>query len=348
MQYNLDELKKIISDKNIKELVIISHPHPDPDAVASVFGMQKFINVVFPEITTHCLYSGLIARSQNKTLINVLGLNMVSVENFDHSEECKHFICVDTTPDRCDLSDQYECILNIDHHKVDPPNCLNDIRVTGSCSAIIWSYLKEINYEFDKDNEDDVKLATALLVGIRTDTREVTVDVSELDFDAYRALQIITDIKYLSPIINYPIPRTLVRLKKRLDEDENSKEKDGMFAGGIGYLKKNQREAIPELAEEIVRLEGLDTVIVFAIVEDSIEFCIRSVKVSIDIKEICNNVFGTGFGGGRGTMAIGAVKIPMEIFSDIENCTEEVQNKIWVAIREYWIERIFSVLGGNV
>lgn len=334
----LDKLKeKMESFLEPPKVVIMLHANPDPDCMGSACGFERLIKSINPDSICTVVYSGEISHPQNKTMVNLLDISMVSREDVDSlSDMGDIFVTLDVLPDRCDMKG-INCFLSIDHHKADTKKAEHkDIRQVGSTSAIIWDYLKHAGVDL-AETEDDSVVATALAIGIRTDTQELTDNASALDFTAYQDLMKNVNIRSFKAIINYPIPPYHFELRKRLDQDENLTIDNGVFIGGIGYVPPSKRDALPTIAEERCRVEGTDTAFVFAIVGNNIEVSIRSNSVSVDVNVVCQNIFSKDTAGGKA--GAGAAKVPMG-FLAIDGDDEELQSKMWKAVRDKLFHKI--------
>jgi len=183
-------------------------------------------------------------------------------------------------------------------------------------------------------------------MGIKTDTSDLVTDnITDLDFQAYRNLLEHVNQRHLSAIISYPIPPHFFELRSNLDQDENIRSDGGVFVGGVGYISSSKRDALPALAEERARVEGIETAFVFGIVGENIEVSVRSVGLSVDVNALCQKLFGKQYAGGK--MGAGAAKIPLGFMALDPNVPNEVKEKVWEAVKERIIDKIFHVVKGN-
>jgi len=334
-------------------VAITMHANPDPDCIGSACGMKRIIQEWIPEAKVSMIYKGEISHPQNRTMVNVLNLQLIHVDELDgelSTEEgaqkfADAFIAVDVTPERSAITN-VNYLLTVDHHKGDTKiSKYKDIRMIGSASTIVWSYMNEIGLELDKTNEQDSTVATALLVGIKTDTCDLVTDiVSDLDFDAFKGLIGSIDQKYLQKIVDFPIPPYHFDLRKRLDHVDHVITENGIFLGGIGYISPTKRDALPSIAEERARVEGIDTSFIIAIVGGCLEVSVRSSGLAIDVDKIVKKIFGKDNGGGK--MGAGAAKIPMGYFS-VETEDEETQQEAWEFTRRLWFKRILKEMSDH-
>ena len=348
----IEEFKTLISDniETISNIGIVMHETPDPDCIASALGLCKLITSWNPDAKCTFLYSGEISHPQNKTMVNVLNIILTDIGELENVPEAfDAFVVVDTIPERCfgKEAKDYNCILTIDHHRVESKKSkITDIRPVGSTSSIVWEYLQKSGIEFSDKDDNDAIVATALLIGIKTDTSDlVSENVTDLDFKASQNLMSFVNRRYLSAIIDYPIPPYHFQLRSQLDQEDNIRSEAGVFVGGIGYLSPTKRDALPTMAEERARVEGIETAFVFGIVGEYIHVSVRSVGVSVDVNALCQKIFGKQYAGGK--MGSGAAKIPLGFLSININAPEEVKCKLWNAVKALVMDKIFHVMKGN-
>ena len=353
MSTPLEELKStILSDNNIRKVAIVMHENPDPDCIASAIGLSKLLKAWRPEVKCTYLYSGEISHSQNKTLVNVLNILMVNLSEIeDLAGSFDVFITVDVMPERAlreYLDKEIKILMAIDHHQTETSLAkISDIRQVGATSTIIWDYFQKEGIELKEKDDQDSMIATALLIGIKTDTSDfVGENVKDLDFEAYKSLISKVNRRHHSSIINYPIPPYHFELRSQLDQEDNIRIGDGVFVGGVGYISSLKRDALPMMAEERARVEGIDTAFIFGIVGDHIEVSVRSVGLAVDVNSLCQKIFGKQYAGGKQGAA--AAKVPLGFLGVDANMPEEVRDKMWEAVKALMIDKIFHVIGGNV
>lgn len=346
MSKQLQDLKKVISEKKYTNIGVVLHDVPDPDCIGSALGMGKLLKFWNPDMQVSYIYGGEISHPQNKTMINVLNLNLThnsKVENW--AEYAEAYITVDVMPERI-LPKEANCIMAVDHHKVETKaKIIKDIRQVGACCSLIWEYLNDQKVPFDKNDENDQVIATAMLMGIRSDTSNMSSEnVKDLDFEASKYLTEYIDRKMLAAIENYPIPNYYFQLRSELDkaDNDNTKMDNGVFVGGIGIITPSRRDILPMIAQERARAEGNETAFIFAVIGSNICVSVRSNGLSVDVNSLCQKIFGKEHAGGKS--GAGAATIPLGFF-DMEDASDEVKNKLWHSIKDFMIEKIFAELG---
>lgn len=319
----IEFVKSSTEEGETPKVNICLHYAPDPDCVGSGLGMALLLKQ--QDIETKIYYGGEISHPQNKTIVNVLNISMVKtnkpVEGINVCVDCTENNSVAATAD-----------LVIDHHKNQSKAKFQVIEPSvGACSTLIWRLLKQST--IDKEEE---AVYTALLLGIRTDTNDlISENMTMDDFEAYQELLQLADKESLQKVMNYPYPRYLYDKRVVLHKDENCYEANGIFVGGIGFIPSDQRDVIAILAEEYARMESVQTAVVFAITDKkNLEVSVRSSNVSLDVNQMCKDLFGE-YGGGK-TNA-GAAKIPLTFYNDID---PNVSTEFWKITRSHMFRKV--------
>ena len=303
-----DFLAKIKKDK-VKKINICLHDNPDPDAIGAGLGTRMIFESFGYE--TKIYYSGDVSHPQNKTMINVL--NIIMEKTTSKIEGVN--VCVDGTPANSCVD---SAALVIDHHKNPVDSEFQIVYPSyGACCTIVWEIIQELKLSENKEGTD---VYTSLLLGIRTDTNDlISENMSDNDFKAYQELLPLSDKESLQKIMNYPLPKYLYDKRLALHIEGNNYERNGMFVGGVGYILDNQRDVIAILSEEYSRMESVSTSIIFAIVGGkSLHVSIRSSNVSLDVGQMCRELFQGG-----GTTYKGGAKIPLGFYEELDKNEKE-------------------------
>lgn len=173
----LDELLQQIHREHV---YIQTHNFPDPDAIASAYGLQRLLE--YRGIRSTICYKGKIDRYSTGKLLEIIGIELRNVENLEKilTEE-DEVILVDAQKGNSNISNMIgDEIICIDHHPLNEKYeyCFEDVRPeVGACATIIAQYF------FENEIEIDWKIATALTYGIRIDTNNLSRGVSKLDME---------------------------------------------------------------------------------------------------------------------------------------------------------------------
>lgn len=298
----MHEIMKLVDLCRDKTVYIQTHNFPDPDAIASAYGLQKLFEK--ENISSKICYEGRIDKLSAMKMLETFGVEMYSYNQLQSQmKETDYIICVDSQKHAGNIKDFIgNEVASIDHHPtfVDVEYLYSDIRITGACSSLIAEYYQRLGYIPDCDT------ATALLYGIKMDTLQFTRGVTLLDIKMF---------EFLHPLCDQ---------EKMLRMERNNMEFADLKAYGaaIDSIKVYGREGIcfipfscPDgllgaVSDFILSLEEVDVAIVSAVRADGIKISVRSETAKVHagklIKKALENV---GDGGGHANMAGGLISI---------------------------------------
>jgi nanoRNase/pAp phosphatase (c-di-AMP/oligoRNAs hydrolase) len=303
-------------DKDQK-VAIITHVNPDPDAIGSAVGVQWLLKKKY-HISADTFYAGEVDDSENKTMLNVLSLDLRKIEEYnDSKDDYAKVIVVDCTEQNIGTEANVDII--IDHHRTKPKKDkeeydLVDIRAVGSCCTLIFDIIEQADIQLDRNSTDgDDVIATAMLLGVKTDTNDLLSDNTvDLDIHAYQYLAQAADATKVTAIKKYPFPKYLLEIEREAAKNEVYVGTAYVtFIGAISYVK---RSALHKIADRMFRFEGITTAVVFGIVDNQIQVSVRSTDVSLDVDAFCKKILGKDNAGGK--YGIGGGQVSLGFFSD--------------------------------
>ena len=166
----MTKLDELLGKIRRDHVYIQTHNFPDPDAIASAYGMQRLLE--HRGIRSTICYKGKIDRYSTEKMRELMEIECLNVEDLEAllTEE-DEVILVDAQKGNSNIINiNGDEIICIDHH---PDNDLfeyrfRDIRPEiGACSTMIAQYFFENNVPMDRN------IATALTYGIRIDTNKI-------------------------------------------------------------------------------------------------------------------------------------------------------------------------------
>jgi nanoRNase/pAp phosphatase (c-di-AMP/oligoRNAs hydrolase) len=210
----------------------------------------------------------------------------------------------------------------------------------GATATIFTEYLSELT-PLDQDQEDDRRVATALMHGLATDTDDFSLGRA-VDFRASAYLSDIADRDLLSDLSRRLIAPsamdTIARALATLVVRRN-------FAmAGVGFVPDSDRDTIAQAADFLVRREDIDTVIVYGVVgERHIEGSLRTHSASVDPGAWLESAFGhddrgRAYGGGRRDK--GGFRIPIGFLG---RSTDRAQ--LWTLVENAMRQALLRQLG---
>ncbi|MBO6215801.1 MAG: DHH family phosphoesterase [Lachnospiraceae bacterium] len=294
-------IKELIEHCRGRHIYIQTHNFPDPDAIASGFGLQKLFSHF--DIDSTVCYVGKIDRLNTKKMTELCGIEILSKEDVaSDMKESDWIICVDSQKGAGNIEDLVgDEIACIDHHPfVDNGDMYyRDVTAVGSCATIITGYFRELGVEMDRTT------ATALLYGIKMDTLHFTRGVTAADIDAFA---------YLFPMANEEILQEL---------EHNTMEFDDLRAYGeaiknvtvydrLGFARISfacPDALIAVVSDFVLSLVEVEVAVVYSERPDGWKFSVRSEVPEIDAgKLVAGALSGVGNGGGHAFMAGGMIR----------------------------------------
>ncbi|MCU0566065.1 MAG: bifunctional oligoribonuclease/PAP phosphatase NrnA [Oculatellaceae cyanobacterium Prado106] len=337
IEQKTDALRQTLEKHQGDRQLILLQDFPDPDALSCAWAYK----LIAAQFDIHCdiLYGGTLSHQENIALVKLMGLpaqryttqsgkdlSTSAKEKFASYQGCVFIDNQGTTTQLLALAQQANLptIAVIDHHSSqgDLKPEFADIRAQTRATATIFTqYLQAGLLKLDNSNNEHVKCATALMHGLRSDTNRL-MQAQEEDFLAAGYLSRFYDAQLLNAVLQAS------RSKRVMDVIERSLRnrvlQNNFSIAGVGYLRYDDRDAIPQAADFLVTEENVHTAVVYGIVRDEDEDLeivigsLRTNKLTLDPDEFIKEAFGQDphgrfFGGGR-SMA-GGFEIPMGFLS---------------------------------
>jgi nanoRNase/pAp phosphatase (c-di-AMP/oligoRNAs hydrolase) len=311
------KLKAVLEKHQGEHQLIILQDFPDPDALASAWAYQLIAETY--NIQCDICYAGTLSHQENIALVKLTGLpaKRVTPQTFQTKDLSIYQGCVlvdsqGTTSQLFPIVEQAKIplIAVIDHHSKQRELEAEfiDLRPQARATAtIVTQYLREGLLSFNSSNNKHIKCATALMHGLRSDTSNL-MQAQEEEFLAAAYLSRFYDSQLLHSVLQSARSRRVMDVIERALR--NRMIKNNFSIAGVGYLRYDDRDAIPQAADFLVTEEDIHTAVVYGIVHDEdedIELVIgsfRTTKLTLDPDEFIKEAFGKDtqgrfFGGGR-------------------------------------------------
>ncbi len=345
---NLKELvQKRMQETKTTKVAIFTHACPDPDAIGSMMGMSWLLTKVFG-IECDLFYHGEISHPQNNAICNLLDPQLKRSDEYTPVYGL-HILC-GTIPINAGIGNNtitFDVV--IDHHKDLPNGGYNGLVIhmkVGSCCSIIYKLIQQLakNVWFEDDNDNDSKVATAMIAGVVTDTEYMMSDDStEFEFEAFSKLFPYRNSNFLKQIVFFKKPRFWVEVKSAASTNAEISD-EGYAIVGLGLIPEKQRDLIADMVEEMVAWSSVETAIAFAVVGgDRIEGSVRSLNASMSVSELCKKL-GSRHGSGGGKHGKGAYKYNLAGMSVDPDDAEDIKLKTWELIKVKEKARILRIL----
>ncbi len=292
------------------ELTIVCHNNPDPDCLASALALGRIAAHAGID-ERHILYSGDISHQQNRAFINLLELELKSfdAETVMSRPEGSLLAFVDHSIPGInnEVPEGTPVDIVIDHHPADgiEARFIDHRESIGATATILTEYIHELGIEVD------TTLATALLFAIRRETLGFLRGTTREEYAAAGMLHEQADLDMLRKLSNPSVSGATV--DAIADAIANRTVRGNVLITHVG--RTSERDALPQAADYLATLEGVDTAIVFGIIEDGIQLSARSTDPRVHIGDGLHAAFeGVGSAGGHREMAGG--RIPLGIFAE--------------------------------
>ncbi|MDA8414305.1 MAG: DHH family phosphoesterase [Desulfobacteraceae bacterium] len=280
--------------------IIIIHDNPDPDCLASAMALRHLLAMKLSRDAV-IAFSGMIGRSENIAMAKVLEITLIPLELVD-LDEFSVVCMLDTQPGTGNNSfppDRRVDIV-IDHHpqREASRQCRwVDIRDDyGVTATILYEYLLAQNITIG------TKLATALFYAIKSETQDLGREANQPDRDAYLRLFPLANKRLLYEITQPKLP--VEHFRTIHSGVENTTIYGKLLVVNLQAICFP--EVVSEIADYLIRLEGIETVLSMGHYNDEVILSIRTTNTLLNAGEIIRRlVAGRGAAGGHGMMAGG-------------------------------------------
>lgn len=351
----VDELRSFLESRQGEKHIIVIQDYPDPDAISSALAHQM-ISSEFG-IQADVVYLGEVSHPENLALIRVLEIEMLCwTPEFD-AESYQGAIFIDNQATNTTLWPKLEAagvkpLAVIDHHSLQggPQVVFCDRRPLGATATMYTQYITRGLLQLETANRNHTRLATALMHGIRTDTANL-VNARTEDFTAAAFLS-----RYMNPTLLGEIlgvkrsNRVMEGIEKALS---TRRQVNHLTLAGIGYLRRKDRDIIPQVADFLLTEEDVHTVVVYGVVMndetgESIVGSLRSSKLTLSPDEFLKEALGVDsegnhYGGGRRNA--GGFEIPLGFMSG--SYDEEYDQLKWQLVEKKIQQMILGKLGAK-
>jgi len=327
-----------------KRLLICVRGFPDPDNIASSLALCWLAEHF--DIESTIIHFEKISHHENRALVKKLDIDLLPwTESFDASvydffaiNDSQNIELPIKLPKTCRL------LVFVDHHKSlgTIEGEFVDIREdAGSTAAIYSDYIQKGPFPFLGSTLIEIKIATALMHGIRSDT-DGMLNATKIDYQASEFLLKFVDKDLLSIISHQSIPSKTMDLTQLALQ---RKDICGTFMfAGVGYVREEDRDGISQCSDYLLHREGIETVIVYGVVNNEfIDGSLRTKSHTLDPDKWLKELFGQDkngvyYGGGRKDK--GGFQIPLGVFV---RCSD--RELLWILIKKTIDETIYGKIG---
>ena len=307
------EILQYLRSRENKTAAIFCHDNPDPDALASAYGMQYLCQDL--SIEAKIYHGGMIEHQQNKAMVNDLGLELRrlilgwEVEDIISSVDIIIFVDFHKAGANNILPEHCQPHIILDHHHLDHPVAADVAFIRNefaATSSLVASLLMHSEITMTEE------VSTALAFGIRTDTLGFTRSFNAVDLRALSWLNAWASIdrlrKFETP------PRSMEVLQSFAIALNNLNVVDGIIYAPIENM--TDRDSLSQIADFLLQTEGVESVFTFGARRQKIILSARTKSEDIHLGKSLSQTFPDGMAGGHKQVAGG--QIPFT-FLDSEN-----------------------------
>lgn len=304
-EYRSERLLKTLAA--FERVVCVSHVNPDPDALASMFGIKTLVEQCLPGRPVVLTVDGMIARAENRAMAELVPIPLVPVETAAVGSDTA-VVMVDSQPGTGRrFSEQSVPAVVIDHHET--PGTLDGVRFSdirpdlGATSTMVTGYLLEKHVAMPP------RLATSLLYGIESEIDGYPREASTLDDGALVWLYPRCDKDLLARIRHPKLPQThFATFQHSLANAFLYRDLVVSWCGPV-----TQPDIIAEVADFFVRFDQVNWSLAVGLFDRLLKLSVRVSHLGGHSGEVLRKVVdGLGSAGGHDRRAGGAIPLTDE------------------------------------
>ena len=349
------ELARLLAGRRGERHLVALQDFPDPDAISAGLAYREVARCF--SIDVDVMYDGQISHPENLALVNLLDLHLVRYEEGMELEGYAAAVFVDNQGTTTHLTERLAAagvptLAVIDHH--DPQDALDpifsDVRPVGAAATLIAEYLQSGELMvMDATNEAHVRLATALMHGLHSET-DGFVHARPPEYRAAAYLSGFMDSDLLERVLCVQKSHATLRIiEKAL---HRRVVKNGFSVAGVGFLRIADRDAIPQAADFLLTEENVHTVVVYGMLDDDdgrevISGSLRTNKTTLGVDRFLKDCLGNDprgrpYGGGRARA--GGFEIDVGFLTGDDDDEEQKRLK-WILFDRRIRRKIFEAAG---
>lgn len=345
-------LAALLEEHRDERHAVVMQDYPDPDAISTAWA-HRMISARFG-IDCDILYEGRISHQENLALVQLADVELVRYSDGDDLKQYQGTVFVDNQGTTASLTDRFDAagvkpLVIVDHHERQDRIVaeFTDIRKIGATATIYTEYIREGLLELNKSDAQHVRLATALMHGLRSETSGL-VRAREEEMQAATFLTRFTDYSLLEDILSVKRSKQVMDVIRQALENREIRENYSI--SGIGYIRSEDRDAIPQAADFLLSEENVHTVIVYGIIikgdREMVVGSMRTSKVTLNPDEFLKEALGATeagryYGGGR--RGAGGFEIPIGFLAGIAD--DDLVRMKWRLYDELIKKKLFAKIG---
>jgi nanoRNase/pAp phosphatase (c-di-AMP/oligoRNAs hydrolase) len=323
------KLLKVLADK--KNILVTSHQHPDPDALASSHALKYLLLSKLKNANVTMAIRGKIGGGLNDAFTKHANFKLAPWDEAAIvAGKYDAIVLLDTQPPFAysPLPQGVAATAVIDHHRAQGrnPRCdFCDIRIdVGATTSIIFSYFLELKVAIPAD------LAAAMLYAIETDLAGAAGTPGELDNIALSNLTLTADTHKLYQMRYVDLPQgyyiaTAAGLA-------NAMYYDSAIISHLDSIDSLEKPAV--IADFLLRFDQVQWALVSAVNDDKLVLSLRTSSSKLSAAEMMRRlVKRLGEGGGHRTKAGGVIPLSSATPGEVERIRAVLRRRYLRALK---------------
>lgn len=319
-------LLKLLADK--KNILVTTHQHPDPDALASGWAMCTLLEGTLKDSRITLSIKGKVGGGINDAFVRLSNLRLAPWDE-TRLGEYDAIVLLDTQPvsSFSSLPPTVMPTAVIDHHRARGrrPKCgFCDIRPdVGATSSIVFSYFMELEAPIRPD------LGAMLLYAIESDLAGAAGTPGDLDNVALSSLTLIADTRRLYQMRHVDLPQSY--FASYHTGIGNAVFAENALMSHLDAIDSLERPAV--LADLLLRFDQVQWALVTAVYEQNLVLSLRSQNRNVSAADVVRKLLhNIGEGGGHRSKAGGFIKMETGSAEEIERIRKVLWNRYLKAL----------------
>jgi nanoRNase/pAp phosphatase (c-di-AMP/oligoRNAs hydrolase) len=348
------ELARLLSSREGERHIVALQDFPDPDALSCGMAYREIARRF--GIEADVMYDGQISHPENRALVNLLEVEVRGYAG-EALEGYSAAVFVDNQGATTHLTERLRkagvpTLAVIDHHEPDEvlDPIFSDVRPVGAAATLFAEYLASgALLDLDAENEAHMRLATALMHGLHSETAGF-VRARPPEYRAAAYLSRFMDPDLLEEVLCVQKSRAALRVIERALRSRTVR--NGFSVAGVGFVRWADRDAVAVAADFLLTEENVHTSVVYGllaqedgreVVSGSLRTSNSTVQVDAFLKDaLGEDLRGRPYGGGRSRA--GGFEIELGFLKGSEDDPEQEELK-WRLYDRRIRRRLFRQVG---
>lgn len=257
--------------EDVTSLAIVCHDNPGPDCLASALALEAIATALGIDETA-IVHGGEISHQQSRAFVNLLEIEAVGAEEVDVDEYEAAFVDHSKAGVTSVLPASVDPTVVVDHHPGETTAAaFADVRTEYGATSTIF-----VEYLLDLEIDVATRLASALPFALHRERLDFVRDPTEREYRTDLAVYPHAELDLLDQLYGTAFtPSTLDAIGRAITTRER---RGSSLVSTVG--RTVETDALPQAADYLLTLEGVDTVLVYGVVDGTIRLSARSILES--------------------------------------------------------------------